>query len=271
MQKTIFMAEDDNKNLSAAKEALKDRYNLMTMPSVEELLQKDKSDLILTDIETLDVFLRERTHQLQKLQDGMVYVLTNLIENRSNGTIGHIEHATTYMRILIEAMIAQGVYTEELCKFDMKMLCSAARLYDVGKIAIPPSVLNKPGKLTDEEFEIMKTHAVQGVRIIEQMASRAGDNIDFIINAKLFAGYHHERWDGKGYPYGLDRLNIPIQGRIMAIVDVYDALISERPYKQPFTPEEAGKIIMDSAGEMFDPLIIDVFHNILEQLKTVER
>jgi len=220
---------------------------------------------------SIDELVQERTVQLQNLQDGMVYVLSNLIENRSNGTVGKVELSTTYLKILIEAMIAQGVYTEELCKMDINMLCSSARLYDVGKIVIPTAILNKPGKLTDEEFEIMKTHAIQGVRIIDQISSRAGNNIDFLINARLFAGYHHERWDGKGYPYGMDRLNIPIQGRIMAVVDVYDALISERPYKQPFTPEEAGRIVMDSAGEMFDPLIIEVFHDIEDRFRTVER
>jgi len=220
---------------------------------------------------SIDELVRERTAQLQNLQDGMVYVLSNLIENRSNGTVGKIELSTTYLKILIEAMIARGVYAEELCKMDINMLCSSARLYDVGKIVIPTAVLNKPGKLTDEEFEIMKTHAAQGVRIIDQISSRAGNNIDFLINARLFAGYHHERWDGKGYPYGMDRLNIPIQGRIMAVVDVYDALISERPYKKPFTSEEAARIVMDSAGEMFDPLIIEVFHDIEARFKEIER
>jgi len=220
---------------------------------------------------SIDELVQERTQQFQKLQDGMVYVLSNLIENRSNGTVGKIEHSTTYLKILIEAMIAQGVYTEELCKMDINMLCSSARLYDVGKMVIPTAVLSKPGKLTSDEFEVMKTHVAQGVRILDQIASHAGDNIDFLVNAKLFAGYHHERWDGMGYPYGVDRLNIPIHGRLMAVVDVYDALISERPYKKPFTPEEAGKIIMDSAGEMFDPLIIEVFHNIEDRFKAVKR
>ena len=220
---------------------------------------------------SIDELVLERTQQLQKLQDGMVYVLSNLIENRSNGTVGKIEHSTTYLKILIEAMIARGVYTEELCKIDINMLCSSARLYDVGKMVIPTAVLSKPGKLTADEFEVMKTHVAQGVRILDQIASHAGDNIDFLVNAKLFAGYHHERWDGMGYPYGVDRLNIPIHGRIMAVVDVYDALISERPYKQPFTPEEAGRIIMDSAGEMFDPLIIEVFHDIEDRFKAVKR
>jgi putative two-component system response regulator len=220
---------------------------------------------------SIDEIVQERTLQLQKLQDGMVCVLSNLIENRSNGTVGKVEHSTTYLKILIEAMVARGVYAEELCKLNLDMLYSSACLYDVGKIVIPTAILNKPGKLTSDEFEIMKTHVFQSIRIIDQIASHAGNDIDFLINAKLFAGYHHERWDGMGYPYKLDRLNIPIHGRIMAVVDVYDALISERPYKQPFTSEEAAKIVMDSAGEMFDPLIIEVFHDIEDRFKTVKR
>ena len=115
----------------------------------------------------------------------------------------------------------------------------------------------------------MKTHAEEGERIIDKIVSRSG-NETFLHYAKLFAGYHHERWDGKGYPYGLAGTDIPLQGRIMAFADVYDALISERPYKKPFTHEEAVKIIMENAGTQFDPFIADVFYEVRDQFKAVK-
>jgi len=114
----------------------------------------------------------------------------------------------------------------------------------------------------------MKTHAVEGERIIDEIIARTGDG-DFLRNAKLFAGYHHERWDGKGYPRGLKGTDIPLHGRIMAVVDVYDALVHDRPYKKAFTAEEAVKIITDNSGTHYDPKIIDVFYDLREQFKAV--
>ena len=201
----------------------------------------------------------DKISELQNLQDSMIIVLADMITNRDRKISGHIERTTAYFKILVDEMVKRGKYINDLKKFDLNILCSSARLYDIGKLLIPDSILNKPDKLTNDEFEIMKTHAMEGEHIIDQIAARTKTNMEFLNHAKLFAGFHHERWDGLGYPRKLDRLNIPIQGRIMAIIDVYDALISKRPYKNPFTPEEAVKIIMDSAGEMFDPLIAEVF------------
>ena len=342
MQKTVFVVDDNEINLTIANEVLKGQYKVMTMPSASKmfaLIEKVVPNIILLDIEMpemdgfealkriknnaaladipvifltamtdsdvearvfqlgvidfitkpfsppvlinrikthleIDEVIRERTSllhqktvQLQKLQNSMVSVIADMIENRDEGTGNHIERTTTYIRILIDAMIIRKVYAEELSVMDLDLLCSSARLHDVGKIAIPDAILNKPGKLTTEEYEIMKTHSIQGERIIDQMALHVGSNVEFLTNAKLFAGSHHERWDGKGYPRGLDRLNIPLHGRIMAVVDVYDALVSKRPYKDPFSPEEAVNIIMDSTGEMFDPLIVEVFNEVKEQFK----
>ena len=345
MQKTIFVVDDNDVNLSMAKEALKEQYRVMTMPSAEKmfvLIEKVMPDLILLDIKMpemngfealrrlkgnsahadipiifltgmtdasvevrgfqlgvidfitkpfsapvlvnrikthldIDELIRERTSQLQQktsqllnLQNGIVFVLADMVENRDKGTGGHVERTTAYIKILIDTMIARGVYVSEIGGTDLDLLISSARLHDVGKISISDVILNKPGKLTDEEFEIMKTHAAEGERIIGQIISRTED-VAFLRNARLFAGYHHERWDGKGYPRGLEKTNIPLQGRIMAVVDVYDALVSERPYKKPFAPEEAVKIIMHSTGKQFDPLIADMFYEVREQFEAVER
>ena len=155
-------------------------------------------------------------------------------------------------------MIKAGVYADELKKMDLDMLISSARLHDVGKITISDVILNKPEKLTDEEFEIMKSHAAEGERIIEQIISRT-DDVEFLRNAKLFAGYHHERWDGKGYPSGLKGADIPLHGRIMAIADAYDALVSERPYKPVLSYERAAEIINEDSGICFDPELVKIF------------
>ncbi|MDR0511761.1 MAG: HD domain-containing protein, partial [Treponema sp.] len=133
-----------------------------------------------------------------------------------------------------------------------------AQLHDVGKIAISDLILNKPGELSHEEFEIMKTHVTVGVKAIEKIMHHADEHA-FLDHALLIAGTHHEKWDGSGYPAGLKGLNIPLEGRLMAIADVYDALIAKRPYKPAYTHEEAAKIIVASAGTHFDPLLVEVF------------
>jgi len=200
-----------------------------------------------------------------KLQSEFISAVTSILENRSKETTGHIERTVKYIKILINAMKERKTYSNDLKELDLDVLYYSARFYDIGKILIPDSILNKHEKLTVNEFEIIKTHALEGEKIISQIITQSGNDSLLLRYAKLFAGYHHERWDGKGYPRRLDRLNIPIQGRIMSVIDVYDALISERPYKKPFTPEEAVKIIIDSSGEMFDPLIADVFFDIREK------
>ena len=215
---------------------------------------------------SVDQLLRERTARLEKAHKDMIFVLSDIVENRDHGTGGHIERTTEYIRILAEAMISRGTYAEELRTWDMSVVVASSLLHDVGKIGVSDLILNKPGRLTLEEFEIMKQHAQIGEKIIDQIIARTGED-DFLKNAKLFAAFHHENWDGTGYPYGLSGDNIPLQGRIMAIGDVYDALISVRPYKKAFSDEEAVEIITKESGGRFDPKVIEVFHDIREQFK----
>jgi putative two-component system response regulator len=134
-------------------------------------------------------------------------------------------------------------------------------LHDVGKIAISDAILNKPGKLTPEEFEIMKTHVTIGIRIIEKIEENTAEHA-FLRHAKIFAATHHEKWDGSGYPLGLLGEDIPLQGRLMAIADVYDALISQRPYKPPLDAEEAKRIIIAGSGTHFDPFLVELFRKV---------
>jgi putative two-component system response regulator len=239
--------------------------------AVDFITKPFSAPVLLNRIKThldIDKIIRERTMQLNRLQNSIVSVLANMVENRDKGTGGHIERTSAYIKILIEGMKDMNVYSDEIHKWDVEKIISSARMHDLGKISITDIILNKPDKLTEDEYETMKTHALEGERIIDEIIAQTGE-AEFLRNARLFAGCHHERWDGKGYPHGLKGEEIPLQGRIMAIVDVYDALVSERPYKKAFTDEEAVKLIMQNAGTQYDPLIADVFFNVKDKFKSV--
>jgi len=244
--------------------------DFITKPfSAPVLINRIKTHLDIDEIiRERTSMLHQKTLQLLNLQNAIIFSFADMVENRDQATGGHVERTSIYIKILIDAMVSHGLYADEIEKLDMELFVSSARLHDLGKISISDLILNKPGKLNDDEYTIMKTHTTEGEDAVDQIAART-DDVEFLRNAKLFAGYHHERWDGKGYPHGLTGKCIPIQGRIMAIVDVYDALVSERPYKKPFTAEEAVKIIMDNAGTQFDPAISDVFYEVKDQFKAV--
>ncbi|MCL2186234.1 MAG: response regulator [Treponema sp.] len=232
--------------------------DFLTKPfSVSVLLNRIRKHLSNEEI------IQKRTQQLQRMQNSIVSVLADLVENRDMRTNGHIERTSIYLKILIEEMIKHGVYSEELLNWDIEKIISSARMHDIGKITISDSLINKKDKYTDTEYERIKTHTTEGERIIDEIIMQTGEN-DFLCNAKFFAGFHHERWDGKGYPRGLKGEEIPLQGRIMAIVDSYDALVSERSYKKPISHEEAVKIIKKNAGIIYDPKIAIVFCDVNE-------
>jgi putative two-component system response regulator len=159
-----------------------------------------------------------------------------------------------------------GLYRDTMQDWDIGLLLQSSQLHDVGKISIPDNILNKPGKLTPQEFEEIKNHALLGVGIIERIEASTSEN-DFLVYAKIFAGTHHEKWDGSGYPGGLAGENIPLPGRLMAIADVYDALTSDRPYKKAFCHEDAVSIIMEGKGTHFDPVLVGVFEQVADQFK----
>jgi putative two-component system response regulator len=185
-------------------------------------------------------------------------------------TGGHIERTSKYIQILMETMLEKDVYAEEMKTWDFDTVISSARLHDVGKIAVSDTILNKPCKLTPEDYEQIKKHALEGEHIVEIMISKTGEEI-FLHHAKLFACYHHEKWDGTGYPRGLKGEDIPLEGRLMAIADVYDALVSERPYKKPFTHEKAVEIIVNDSGKQFDPVIVDLFVTVADVFLSISK
>jgi len=211
----------------------------------------------------IDELVQKRTEQLNSMKDSIVLTMSSLVESRDVCTGGHIERTTRFLKLLMDAMVDQGVYTNEIEEWDIDSFVSSARLHDVGKIYVADTILNKPKSLSNNEFESVKAHSSEGEKIIDQMIKQTGD-MEFLHSAKLVAAYHHERWDGTGYPYGLEGTAIPLPGRLMALVDVYDALVSERPYKKPMPHDEAVKTIVRLAGTHFDPKIVEVFGSIHE-------
>jgi putative two-component system response regulator len=192
--------------------------------------------------------------------------MAELVECRDDITGGHIERTQKGIKILLEEIRKTGLYPEETKDWDVDLLLQSSQLHDVGKISIDDSILKKPGKLTDIEFNEMKKHASFGEQIIEKIETLAKES-DFLNYAKIFAASHHERWDGAGYPRGLKGNEIPLLGRIMAIADVYDALTSVRPYKTAFAHEEAVRIITKASGTQFDPELVEIFTRAAEQFR----
>ena len=160
---------------------------------------------------------------------------------------------------MLQKMIELHLYSEQIGNWDYETTVLSAGLHDVGKIGISDSILNKPGKLTGEEYLVIQQHVPIGIRIIDYMIEVLGDNI-FLAQAKLFTQYHHERWDGKGYSARLSGNDIPLEGRFLAIIDVYDALTSERQYKKPLSHSEACEMINDGSGSQFDPELVNIFN-----------
>lgn len=191
----------------------------------------------------------EKTKSLVEMHDKLILGMAAMVESRDNSTGGHIRRTSDVVKMLVDEIKKDNKLglDDEFCKD----LIKAAPMHDLGKIAVDDAILRKPGRFTDEEFEVMKTHAAEGARIVHQILEGT-DDIDFHIIAENVAHYHHERWDGSGYPEGLKGEEIPIEARIMAIADVYDALVSKRVYKESMPFDKADAIIMDGMGKHFD-------------------
>jgi putative two-component system response regulator len=202
------------------------------------------------------------------LQDTIITAFAELVEFRDVATSGHIFRIQLLFRSLIEKMFQKNIYPGAILPEDIDMLIEATKLHDVGKIYIPEAILNKAGQLDYQEYEIKKTHTTLGRDAIIRIMSKV-DEGGFLEHASIMAYSHHERWDGTGYPLGLSGEAIPIQGRIMAIADVYDALITERPYKSAFSHKEAVEIIRFGKGSQFDPFLVEVFEDIQAEFENI--
>lgn len=212
--------------------------------------------------------IRQFSENVMKMQDGLIILMADMVENRDSDTGDHIQKTAAYVRIILNGLKRKGYYPELLTTQYMEYVEKSAPLHDVGKIRIPDAVLNKPGKLTPEEFEIMKTHASAGKEIINK-AIKTVEGENYLREACNMAAYHHERWDGTGYPEGLKGEEIPLSARVMSVADVFDALCSRRVYKPPFPVKESLKIIEEGKGTQFDPKCVEVFLESIPEITAV--
>ena len=203
-----------------------------------------------------------------ELQNGLIMVLADMVENRDSSTGEHVRKTAAYTGIIMEELRRTGHFTDVLTDEYISNVIKSAPLHDIGKISVSDNILNKPGKLTDEEFDIMKTHTTAGAEIIEKVISKLPDS-DYLEEAENIAHYHHEKWNGRGYPEGLAGEDIPLSARIMAVADVFDALVSPRVYKKAFTYEKAFSIIQEDAGSHFDPVVAEAFINVKEEAEAI--
>jgi putative two-component system response regulator len=234
----------------------------LLLKRIENHLLMQNQQMALKDYnDNLQQMVQKRTRQVVELQNSILNTVTEMVEFRDDVTGGHIERTQSYLKLLVDKLLWEKIYWDEVSAWNLEFLIPSAQLHDVGKIAISDAILNKPGKLTPDEFETMKKHAAIGEAAIEGIMKTTSEN-DFLRHAKVFAGTHHEKWDGTGYPRGLKKTDIPLQGRLMAVADVYDALIAVRPYKQPLTTQEAERIIFEGRETHFDPVLVDLFQEL---------
>ena len=212
--------------------------------------------------------VNEQTEIIAELQHAIIHTLAELVECRDGTTGGHIVRTKKYFEILLQALKKGSAYTEEIIDWDFERLAESAQLHDIGKVAVSDDILRKQDKLTKEEFEEIKNHPFVGENAIKS-AMQMTQAKEFLSNAAVIAVSHHERWDGTGYPNGLANEAIPLSGRIMAIADVYDALVSQRPYKPAYSHDDAVRIIAADAGTHFDPKLVDVFLQVNERFREV--
>jgi response regulator RpfG family c-di-GMP phosphodiesterase len=212
--------------------------------------------------------LLAHSKRMMEIQDNTIVGMANLIENRDGDTGKHIKRTSRYVEMLARAAQKAGYCTDILTDEYIELLVKAAPMHDIGKISVPDSILKKPGKLTEEEFECIKCHAPEGGKIVRDVLSNIEEQKYIDIAAQVAAG-HHEKWNGTGYPLKLKGEQIPISARIMAIADVFDALVSKRCYKEPMTAEEAFNIIEQSSGSHFDPVLAGLFISLKQDVVAV--
>jgi adenylate cyclase len=214
--------------------------------------------------------VRQRNKELIMSQDAAILSLSALVETRDKETGHHILRTQRYVQALAQRLRRLSKYKKILDGQAIELFYKSAPLHDIGKVGIPDRILGKPGKLSDEEFEVMKTHTVIGGETIKKSEKMLGGEIEipYLTYAYNMAISHHEQWDGSGYPYGLEGDAIPLSGRLMALADVYDALISRRVYKPAYSHESARQIIIEERGRHFDPDVVDAF---LEEEETFKR
>lgn len=217
----------------------------------------------------LETLVQDRTRKLAKMQDAIIMAMASLAETRDNETGNHIRRTQNYVATLARQLRDHPRFAHELTEENIELLYKSAPLHDIGKVGIPDNILLKPGKLDSDEFEIMKQHTTYGRETILTVERYLGESNEFLRFAREITYSHQEKWDGSGYPENLVGDAIPISARLMAVADVYDALISKRVYKPAFSHEEAIDIMRKGRGSHFDPDILDVFLRITEEFRDI--
>jgi putative two-component system response regulator len=235
------------------------------------LALKAAADFLRDKSDYLEKIVDRRTLEVRAIQEVTIMALASLAETRDNETGNHIRRTQSYVRILAEELKDDPRFSLSLSEYGIRMITRSAPLHDIGKVGIPDSILLKPGKLDAAEFEIMKRHTILGKEAIEHAEKALGSQVEFLSAAKEIALSHHERWDGSGYPQGLAGDAIPLSARLMALADVYDALISRRVYKEGMPHEEAARIILEGRGTQFDPDVVEAFELAQDKFKDTAR
>lgn len=212
----------------------------------------------------------KQTKSISHMQNGLIMVLADLVESRDKCTGDHIKKTAEYARVIMKQLKKDGVYADELTDEYIEDVVRSAPLHDIGKIQIPDAILNKTSGLTSEEFEIIKSHTTAGKNIITSAIDMVSEESSGYLNeARNLAYCHHEKWDGNGYPQKLSGEDIPLSARIMAVADVFDALVSKRSYKEPLKFDDAVDLIKKESGTHFDPKIVDAFIKATDEVKNV--
>ena len=281
---TILKSSEETKNIPVifltAKTNTIDEQKGFEIGAVDYITKPISPAIVMARVKThLDLYYKnvyleklvtQRTHEIAAIQDVTIHAMASLAETRDNETGNHIRRTQNYVKLLAQHLQFHPNYTHFL-NMDgvIETLFKSAPLHDIGKVGIPDAILLKPGRFEPSEFEIMKSHPELGQNTILQAESELGIDVPFLQYAKEIAYGHHEKWDGSGYPQGLSGEDIPISARLMAVADVYDALISRRVYKEGMPHEQAVQIILDGKGTHFDPHIIEAFVVLHETFKEI--
>jgi putative two-component system response regulator len=237
---------------------------------VKNHLTRQAMDVYLRDQnDFLEREVRARTREMMAIQDVTILVMASLAETRDSDTGNHVRRTQYYVKALAERLRDHPRFSWFLTESNIRTLFKSAPLHDIGKVGVPDRILLKPGRLEPHEFEIMKTHSTLGRDAIAHAESALGHEVEFLTFAKCIAFSHHEKWDGSGYPQGLAGDLIPIPARLMAVADVYDALISRRVYKEGMPHETAVQVLLDGRGEHFDADMIDAFVGIQGEFRAI--
>ena len=236
-----------------------------------QLALKASQDMLRHQNAYLEEEVLKRTHEIMMIQDVTIMALASLAETRDNETGNHLRRTQNYVKLLAQHLAEHPRFSHFCTPANIEMLFKSAPLHDIGKVGIPDRILLKPGPLDPDEFEIMKTHTTLGCEALEHAERALGTEIGMLQMSKQIALSHQEKWDGSGYPQGLVGDQIPIPARLMALADVYDALISRRVYKPPFSHEKSVAIIAEGRGTHFDPDITDAFLAINASFREIAR